>query len=1265
MEFSFLVGNLGATETEHLGARVLPAPAQVAIDGKFDDWDLSGGVFACGDVENQRDKYAVWVHLMWDRDFLYVLGRWNDPTPVNNPRQVEGGSGWEGDSLQFRTIVGAGADIEKGRCTHWTCWQGTSGRHVMDAAWGRQFNQGHLFDAQAKGGKQAITVNADASGYVQELAIPWNLIAPEGWQPKAGEQFRFTLEPNMTVGTGGRLTIKDIFAKGIIPDRVFTFMAAGDWGLATLEKAGSVEPTPVRLADKREFKTRMEAGVPVVDWTGLIKQRELAGFSPIAFEMPFDGYVSLNIYDARGGVARQLLNQAFFSKGKHEVKWDGLTTFSFRRPGDPVAAGAYTWAALVHPGLDLKLVGWACNGGNAPWDANEKSNWGGDHGAPICAAAAGDKVFLGWSGAEAAKALLACDTDGAVQWKNIREGMAGCTRVAADGDLVFGVNAGYVYRLNSRDGSYAVWPGKDTPDLHLGSLLNDEQKKSIPDKVDALDAADGVLYLASTAGNAILAVDAKTGQLQKLLAVPAPTAVRAAGKGLLYVCSGHNALVALDAASGQSKPFADTREVYGLTTDAAGNVYAAVRGDRQQVVVFDAAGKEIRTIGRKGGRARVGKWDPTGMLHPEGLAVDAKGQLWVAENDTHPKRFSAWKTQDGAFVKEFFGASSYGALGGAICPTDPHVMIGQSAEWRIDPQTGKAVCLAVITAEDLSNARFATGTNGRTYLFTAANWAFNSGPVSIFERLGDAQWKLRGALYYVDKDDKELPVSGHGGAFDPARTMVWADANDNGQRDAGESTGVAGKLIFSGWYMSITADLSLHCGGSQFRCTGFTACGAPQWDLSKPVAMPAAGLGSSDGRLVLAGGGNNEDHARFTCFDIATGKQLWWYPDNFNGVHGSHKAPPPEAGLIRGAFNPCGTAKLPEPIGNIWVIPSNIGEWHVLTERGFYLSRVFQGDPMRMKFPEQAVPGALMNDCPPGMGGEDFGGSICLAKDGKLYLQAGKTGYWNIEVANLDKVQQLKGGAITISEKEVLLAQKCKEQVIQANAGVAKMRVAKGTPTFAGNLEKDFAGAELVAYERQPGTRVRTALMADATHLYAAWEVQDKTPWVNGAKSADALYVGGDTVDLQLGTDPAAPADRKEAAKGDLRLSIGNLQGKDAAVIFRKVADKPARKTFSSGVIKEYVMDSVVTPLDVAITTTIWADKGGYTVEAAIPLSTLELKPAPGLTIKGDVGVTFANQSGDRTRLRSYWSNQAVGIVDDVVFELMLEPANWGELTLN
>ena len=44
----------------------------------------------------------------------------------------------------------------------------------------------------------------------------------------------------------------------------------------------------------------------------------------------------------------------------------------------------------------------------------------------------------------------------------------------------------------------------------------------------------------------------------------------------------------------------------------------------------------------------------------------------------------------------------------------------------------------------------------------------------------------------------------------------------------------------------------------------------------------------------------------------------------------------------------------------------------------------------------------------------------------------------------------------------------------------------------------------------------------------------------------------------------------------------------------------------------------------------------GYTVEVSVPLADLGLTLKSGVTLRGDFGVTFGNQAGDRTRLRNY-----------------------------
>ena len=62
-----------------------------------------------------------------------------------------------------------------------------------------------------------------------------------------------------------------------------------------------------------------------------------------------------------------------------------------------------------------------------------------------------------------------------------------------------------------------------------------------------------------------------------------------------------------------------------------------------------------------------------------------------------------------------------------------------------------------------------------------------------------------------------------------------------------------------------------------------------------------------------------------------------------------------------------------------------------------------------------------------------------------------------------------------------------------------------------------------------------------------------------------------------------------------------------------------------------------------------------------IPLADLGFKPAAGLNLAGDFGVTYGVAGGGRTRLRNYWNNQHTGLVDDAVFELKMEPQKWGE----
>jgi hypothetical protein len=853
---------------------------------------------------------------------------------------------------------------------------------------------------------------------------------------------------------------------------------------------------------------------------------------------------------------------------------------------------------------------------------------------------------------------------GHVRWNNKRGGIGGVAGIAADDKAVYVLNgnSASLYKLSPQTGAYLPWGQLTDADLSIKSIWTPDEPGA--DKADRIACAGGKILLAFTKSGKIAVLDGQTGKREKLIAVESPLSLWAANNDLLYVLAGSSKVDLIHLQSGEAgKAFDVPANATQIAGDSDGRFYVAIAATEQQILVLDAAGKVLKTIGKRGGRVERGLWDANTLLNVNAMAVDSAGKLWVAENADFPKRVSVWNPKEGTFSQEFFGPPIYGALGGAINPNDPNLMVGSGCEWRLDPRSGHATCLGVITREGMGGSRFAVGSNGRLYLAVAPATIFGESKfINIFERLGDANYKLRGRFMFEGRREK-------------GSTRYWADANDDEQQQPEEITSVEKYLNFNAWYLNFGPDMSFYTGRSQFKVTGFTPAGAPLYDLASPTIMPTTdkrmadsqgtdeGLGSADGRLVLYNGNYMANRTTFRAFDIASGKMLWSYPNNFVGVHGSHNATGPENGMIRGAFGITGSAKLPAPLGNIWAIPTNVGEWHLLTEDGYYLTHLFQPDPLRIRWPADAVPGADMSNAPPGLGGEDFGGSMTLAKDGNLYIQAGKTAFWNLQVTGLESVRSLPGGKVSLEPADLPKALAIRETELQEAVGKPQLTIAKASPSFTGSIDHDFKGAQFAKYSKGDDATVRSAAAWDDGQLYLAWEVADATPWMNSAKVPEEMYVSGDTVDFQLCTDPAADKNRSDAGAGDLRLSIGNFGGVPTAMLYRRIARQQQPKVFNSGVFHDYRMEYVAL-LPEAKIKLVKRDKG-YTVEAAIPLGALDLHPSISLTLQGDFGVTYGDPSGQRTRLRVYWSNQQTGIVDDAVAELMMSPKNWGLLNFS
>jgi hypothetical protein len=1077
---------------------------------------------------------------------------------------------------------------------------------------------------------------------------------------------------------------------------------------------------------------------------------------PIKFSMREDGYVSMIIRDADGVVVRQPLTCHFYKKGRHKVEWGGRRNPIEDQPGEALPVGEYSWQAIWHRGIGLRLRGWAYHGPSDPWDVSPTSYWGGDHGQPVAAEADEENVYLGWSGAEAGKALICMGPDDNVKWAaGFHFNSAGL--IAADGDYVFYVSGDVVKRVWRKDGTPANWPGTKSGTITVNALLGDPtgekgMPSSLSNSAEGMAAHNGKLYISSSVwslhmhhigdwrifltnvrkggeladalwrsldskskeridkwlagneseekglgkpaywipdvrdmvlqalrallfnaggsgaigmrvdertahnrlalheafpddivkaqGNFIAVIDIATGALIKTIKMKAPGRLEVARDDLLYVFTQRDRLTALNPQTEESQVVLIDQRNYGdIDVDAEGEIYISYGAPHYQIFVYSPEGEVLRKLGRRGGRIRFGPWKPDGMSVVYGLAVDSKGRVWAAENDATPKRMSVWDGKTGAFVNEFLGPTHYGASGAAINPLDPNLMIGEGCEFRIDPATGRATFVGIAVHEiPFGAARYCVANDGRLYLAGT----FKRGrarQISIWERTGDATYKYR-AVIRGDPGRK--------------RTVFWSDINGDQAAQRSEIYSYPAVLEIGGyenWSLNLNTDLSFYgtdrAAGKSYRIrvSGFTSCGAPRYEVDDPQVLPklTAPLPSPDNKLVAS----CDYDKRFRCYDVESGKLLWTYPNAYHGVHGSHYAPGPAPGFIRGAFGFIGNATLPEPVGAIWAINSNVGEWHLLTRDGYYLSPLFQTDEDKQKWPEKAEPGAVMDNAPAGLGGEDFGGSLIQGVDGKIYAQAGKLAVWNLEVVGLDTVKKLGEGMVRLKEVAAAIV---KSVVPPVELPGFEITARKLTATFGKKLSDDLPGAQRVPYSRSGSGGIESTIGWDKKNLYLGWQVEDTTPWVNAAGDPFYMYTSGDTVDFQMMTGWNAT-----------RISIGNFRGEPIAVLYSAKGNSRVRTVghaFRSGTVERYFMAHVA--LIEAARIHVVKSGQGYIVEAAIPWKALMMSAPVGETIAGDFGVTFSGRNDQDTVRRVYWSNKATGIVNDEVAELRMDPEKWG-----
>ncbi|MGI6494886.1 MAG: FlgD immunoglobulin-like domain containing protein [Kiritimatiellia bacterium] len=1009
-----------------------------------------------------------------------------------------------------------------------------------------------------------------------------------------------------------------------------------------------------------------------------------------------DASVTIVIEDEEGCRVRNLVSEAQRTKGLVTETWDGRNDI-----GQSVEPGVYRWRGIRHGGIKSHYIGNFCSPhseGATPWkhlDAEgirtqEGGNGGGwlsDHAAPSIALAVGDEILLGCNLAEEGDSIIRVTPEGRKIWGARWQALVCPAAIAfdpRDGALYVAGEGGWigkdrlvVVRRLLKNGKVTNYPvpkdvrerlEKQNPafaDQQLIRLARTEYSGLV-----GMSVIGDFLALALTDKNRIALFDTRTALHVRDIPLPEPVALcgdhAISGKNIVRIDPDNDAVIALCECE-------ELLEPRGLAIDGEGHFHVSDAAPGEMCVkVFNGEGRLVRTIGKKGGR-REGRYDPKAMDRPAGLAIDAKGQLWVTEDSPYPRRVSVW-TPEGRLVREFVGGARYGG-GGSISGGKGYYG-GMRFKLHKAPRQGELEAI-LFRPEEHPGFPFDVGKNflgpdlhqtvlfnGRRYLMADDGWVRSL--TIVAEEVGDRA-VLRAAWGEASELRNEQRAAN--GVF------LWSDANGDGQYQP-EELSVHGEYHFKAqWALRSAPGLDAffyHRDGDgrlrivRIRAHADRKSKVPRWDFSTPVVYPigrtpndeiigASPLGHTDDIIVnLRGstGGRSMTNNVLLCASPG-GRIRWTYPNPYptNGT----TSPVPKRGEIRHTLNAEGFAEA-EGFGMVWLLNGNFGTRYLFSEDGLFITELFR---------DQRVAGSFYNihDATPGRVlsgysalGECFYGWLGNGDDGRVLQIIGKQTCNVCELSGFDTLRRLPGGEVHLEERAVPLG-----ELPQRERSAIRAIEMEGNWMPGGEQWYQNAPNVIEAETRIAAFAVGSGYGAT---LAVQIRVEDDSPFLNKGDDFTTMFHTGDCVDIRFAGDSSADPKRTRAVAGDVRyLVVPDAEDPGKARVIRYTYVDPEAKG------EPVVFASPVGSCEIARVeelkgcgSRVVRDRKGYTLSVTIPGHHLPIekgKRLSGATLM-DVGVIFGNETGSEVKRREYFFDDESRIVHDIPSEAGVNPSLWG-----